>query len=294
LSRAAFIADQRTSYGVPYAVACRALGVSESWFFKWHGRPPTPGQQRRAEVDKAVRVAFEASKGTYGSPRIHRDLTEAGRKISEKTVAKSMARQGLAGRQRKRRRGLTRADKRKRPFPDLLKRDFTAPAPNVKWCGDITEIPTDEGELYLATAIDLFSRRLLGYATSARPDAVLAGQAIKMAVATRGGTVAGVIFHTDRGSTYTAASFTRLCVRLGIIQSMGRVGSCFDNAAAESFFSTLEWEVLSRYHFTTRVEARQVVTRWVADFYNSRRRHSSCGMKSPVDYENYATIRGTS
>ena len=201
-----------------------------------------------------------------------------------------MARQHLAGRVKKRRKGLTRPDKRKRPFPDLVKRDFTAPGPNLKWCGDITEIPTDEGKFYLATAIDLFSRRLLGYATSASPDAVLAGQAIKMAVAARGGNVAGVIFHTDRGSTYTADDFTGLCAKLKITQSMGRVGSCFDNAAAESFFSTLEWEVLSRHHFSTRDEAREVVTRWVCDFYNKVRLHSSCGMKSPIDYENSAII----
>ena len=290
MSRAAFIADQKASHGVPYAVACRALGVSESWFFKWHDRPPTPAEQRRAEVDAAVKAAFDASKGTYGSPRIHAGLVAAGWRISEKTVAKSMARQGLAGRFKKHRKGLTRPDKRKRPFPDLLNRDFTSPAPNLKWCGDITEIPTGEGKLYLATALDLFSRRLLGYATSAHPDAVLAGQAIKMAVAARGGNVAGVIFHTDRGSTYTADDFTGLCGKLKITQSMGRVGSCFDNAAAESFFSTLEWEVLSRHHFSTRDEAREVITRWVCDFYNKARLHSSCGMKSPIDYENSATI----
>jgi putative transposase len=290
LSRAAFIAGQKASYRVPYAVSCRALGVSQSWFFKWHDRPLTPAEQRRAEVDAAVTAAFEASKGTYGSPRIHAGLVAAGWRISEKTVARSMARQGLAGRVRKRRKGLTRPDKRKRPFPDLVKRDFTALAPNLKWCGDITEILTGEGKFYLATALDLFSRRLLGYATSAHPDAVLAGQAIKMAVAARGGNVAGVIFHTDRGSTYTAGDFTGLCARLKISQSMGRVGSCFDNAAAESFFSTLEWEVLSRHHFSTRAEAREVVTRWVCDFYNKARLHSSCGMKSPIDYENSATI----
>jgi putative transposase len=290
LGRAAFIAGQKTSYGVPYAVVCRALGVSQSWFFKWHHRPPTPAQQRRAKVDGAVKAAFEASKDTYGSPRVHAELRAGGWRVSEKTVAKSMARQGLAGRARKRRKGLTRPDKRKQPFSDLVKRDFTAPAPDVKWCGDITEIPTDEGKLYLATALDLFSRRLLGYATSAHPDAVLAGQAIKMAVAARGGNVAGVIFHTDRGSTYTADDFTGLCVKLKITQSMGRVGSCFDNAAAESFFSTLEWEVLSRHHFSTRAEAREVVTRWVCDFYNKARLHSSCGMKSPIDYEDSATM----
>jgi putative transposase len=290
LSRAAFIADQKASFRVPYAVSCRALGVSESWFHKWHDRPPTAAEQRRAEVDQAVAAAFDASKGTYGSPRIHRDLVEDGWRISEKTVAKSMARQHLVARSKKRRKGLTRPDKRKRPFPDLVKRDFTAPAPDVKWCGDITEVPTDEGKLYLATTLDLFSRRLLGYATSAHPDAVLAGQAIKMAVAARGGNVAGVIFHTDRGSTYTADDFTGLCAKLKITQSMGRVGSCFDNAAAESFFSTLEWEVLSRHNFSTRDEARQVITRWVCDFYNKARRHSSCGMKSPIDYENSAIL----
>ena len=153
-------------------------------------------------MDQAVAAAVAAPKGTYGSPRIHAELRAGGWRISEKTVAKSMARQGLAGRGlagrvKKRRKGLTRPDKRKRPFPDLLNRDFTAPAPNLKWCGDITEIPTEEGKFYLATALDLFSRRLLGYATSAHPDAVLAGQAIKMAVATRGENVAGTIFHTD-------------------------------------------------------------------------------------------------
>ena len=290
MSRAVFIADQKASHGVPYAVACRALGVSESWFFKWHDRPPTPAEQRRAEVDAAVKAAFDVSKGTYGSPRIHAGLVEDGWRISEKTVAKSMARQHLVARSKKRRKGLTRPDKRKRPFGDRLNRDFTAPAPNLKWCGDITEIPTDEGKLYLATALDLFSRRLLGYATSAHPDAVLAGQSIKMAVAARGGNVAGVIFHTDRGSTYTADDFTGLCAKLKITQSMGRVGSCFDNAAAESFFSTLEWEVLSRHHFSTRAEAREVITRWVCDFYNKARLHSSCGMKSPIDYENSATM----
>lgn len=290
MSRAAFIASQKTRHGVPYAVSCRALGVSGSWFFKWHDRPPTSAEQRRAEVDAAVAAAFGASKGTYGSPRIHAGLIATGWRISEKTVAKSMARQHLAGRVRKRRKGLTRPDQRKRPFPDLLKRGFTSPAPNLKWCGDITEVPTDEGKLYFATALDLFSRRLLGYATSTHPDAVLAGQAIKMAVAARGGNVAGVIFHTDRGSTYTADDFTGLCARLKITQSMGRVGSCFDNAAAESFFSTLEWEVLSRHHFSTRDEAREFITRWVCDFYNKARLHSSCGMKSPIDYENSATM----
>jgi putative transposase len=295
VSLAAFIADQRTSHRVPHTVACRALGVSGSWFYKWHRRQhqPAPGQQRRAELDAAVAEAFTAARGLHGSPRILIDLRAAGWVVSEKTVAKSMVRQGLVARPKKRSKNLTRPDKRAVPFPDLVKRDFTAPAPNVKWVGDMTEIPTDEGKLYLSTAIDLFSRRLLGYATSAHPDAELAGQTIKMAVTSRGGKqrVVGVIFHSDRGSTYTAFDFTSLCDRLGISQSMGRTGSCFDNAAAESFFSTLEHEVLSRNHFKTRQEAQETIVEWVVNFYNRQRRHSSCGMQSPIDYETTAASR---
>lgn len=140
--------------------------------------------------------------------------------------------------------------------------------------------------------LDLFSRRLLAAPTSEHPDAQLACDAIRMACATRGGreAITGVVFHTDRGSTYTAGDLTSLCTGLEIQQSMGRVGSCFDNAAAESFFSTLEWEVLSRHHFATREQARQVVTAWAYDFYNQRRRHSSAAMMSPIDYENSATV----
>ena len=228
MSLAAFIADQRTSHGVPHALACRALEVSQSWFYKWHHRQPTPTEQRRAELDAVVAEAFVQSHGLHGSPRIHADLRAAGWRVSEKSVAQSMARQGLVARAKKRRKNLTRPDKRAVPFPDLVKRDFTAPAPNVKWVGDMTEIPTDECKLYLSTALDLFSRRLLGCATGCHPDAELAGQTLKMAIAARGGTerVVGVIFHTDRGSTYTAYDFTSLCDRLGVRQSMGRTGSC--------------------------------------------------------------------
>jgi putative transposase len=283
---AGFIASQRTEFGVPHAVACRALEVSESWFYKWHERPPTDRERRRAELDAAVKKFFDASGGTYGSPRIFDDLVEAGWKVSVNSVAESMVRQGLVGRPKRRRKNLTRPDKKARPFPDLVKRDFSAPAPNVKWCGDMTEIPTDEGKLYLSTALDLFSRRLLGCCTSDHPDAVLAVATIRMAAAVRGGDVRGVIFHSDRGSTYTAKDFTKACRDLRVVQSMGRTGSCFDNAAAESFFSSLEHEVLSRYHFKTKEEAKTIVVSWAYDFYNNQRRHSVCGSKSPVDYEN--------
>jgi transposase InsO family protein len=291
VSVARFIADQRTMFRVPHAVCCRILGVSLSWFYKSISREPTGREQRRGELDAEVLRLFEASGGTYGSPRIHADLVEAGWSVSVNTVAESMRRQGLAGRKPKRRKGLTRQDKTAPKFADLLRRDFTAAAPNLKWCGDMTEIPTEEGKLYLATVLKLFSRRLLACPTSEHPDAELASDAIKIAAAVRGGrgVIDGVIFHTDRGSTYTAASFTQLCKeRLGIRQSMGRVGSCFDNAAAESFFSTLEHEVLSRHHFSTRAQARAVVTAWCHEFYNTRRRHSAAALMSPTEYEKIA------
>ena len=202
---------------MPHAVTCAILGVSVSWFYKWVHREPTPTEVRRSELDAAVKAAFEASKRTYGSPRIHADLVEAGWTVSVNTVADSMRRQGLQGRKPKRRKGTTKQDKTAPKFPDRLKRDFTAPEANVKWCGDMTEIPTDEGKLYLATVLDLFSRKLLASPTAEHPDAELASDAIKMAAAVRGGrtVIDGVIFHTDRGSTYTAKDFTKLCRRLG-------------------------------------------------------------------------------
>jgi transposase InsO family protein len=175
------------------------------------------------------------------------------------------------------------------PFPDLVRRDFSSPAPNVKWCGDMTEIPTAEGKLYLADVEDLFSRRIVGFAMSEHPDAELAKAALQTAVTLRGGSVAGVIFHSDRGSTYTADHFAEACEFHKVRQSMGRTGSCLDNAAAESFFSTLEHELLSRTRFRTKEEARRRVAAWI-DTYNRTRRHSVCGMKSPIDYETVATV----
>jgi putative transposase len=232
VSVARFIADQRTFHRVPHAFCCAILGVSQSWFYKWLHRPAAPRQRRRAVLDVKVAQLFAASGRTYGSPRIHADLLEAGWTISVNTVADSMRRQGLQGRKPKHSKGLTRQDRKASKFPDLLKRDFTAGAPNIKWCGDMTEIPTDEGKLYMASVLDLFSRKLLACPTSEHPNAELAGDAIKIAAATRGGraNIDGVIFHTDRDSTtYTATSFTQLCRdKLGIRQSMGRVGSCFD------------------------------------------------------------------
>jgi transposase InsO family protein len=286
MSVAAFIASQRTEHAVPHSVSCRALGLSQSWFYKWRDRPPTPRQVYRAELAERVREFFDASGGTYGSPRVTQDLWAAGYRVSENTVAKLMVDLGLAGRKPKRRRSLTRAGKRP-TAPDRVRRQFTAVAPDLLWCGDLTEIVTDEGKLYLATVLDLFSRRLLGYAMSEHHDANLAVAALNMATANRSGTVDGVIFHSDRGSEYTGEAFTSACAKLGVLQSMGRVGSALDNAAAEAFNSTVKVECVHRHHFRSRTEARLKIATWIVDFYNARRRHSACDGMAPIDYERY-------
>jgi transposase InsO family protein len=239
-------------------------------------------------LDAAVKASFDDSggtPGTYGSPRVHVDLIEDGWKVSKKSVAASMARQGLAGRSPKRkRRSLTRPDKAADPVDDLVGRDFSAETTDEKWCGDLTEIPTSEGKLYLAIVEDLASKRLAGFAIGSHHDAALAKAALCMAAAVRGGDIDGVIFHSDKGGEYTGDLFAKACKALGVRQSMGRVGSALDNAVAESFNSTLEWELLSRHDFDTKAQARRQVARFI-DAYNNRRRHSSCEMLPPVAYE---------
>lgn len=284
MSVVSFVAAQRAEHAVPHALSCRAVGVSEAWFYKWRDRPPTPRQQRRDALDAAVKEVFESSDSTYGSPRVLAELREEGWKVSKKSIEASMRRQGLVARPKRRFRSLTRPDKAAAPAPDLLGRDFSAQVLNEKWCGDLTEIPTEEGKLYLASVEDLASRRLVGFAIDDHHDAALADGALKMAAAVRGGDVRGVIFHSDRGSEYTAGRFRTACAALGVTQSMGRVGSALDNAAAESFFSTLEFECLRKHRFATKTEARRAVAAYI-DRYNRTRRHSSCEMKSPVDYE---------
>ncbi|MEC4017566.1 IS3 family transposase [Streptomyces sp. H27-D2] len=196
---------------------------------------------------------------------------------------------GLQGRKPPRkRRSLTRQGKR-RASPDLVHRKFDAIAPDVLWVGGMTEIETGEGKLYLATVLDLFSRRLLGYAMGAYHDAALVGASLKMAAATRGGDVDGVIFHSDRGSEYTREAYNSLCDHLGVVQSMGRVGSALDNAAAESFNSTIKVEYIHRRTFATRTEARLKIATWITGFYNPRRRHSAAGGLPPEEFEQIIT-----
>ena len=281
---AALIAAQREQHRIPYAAACRALGVSRSWFYKHKDRPLTPRAARRQALAAEVRRLFTAHRGTYGSPRITADLRAAGWTVSPNTVAAVMAEQGLAARRKKKRRSTTRPGKGRWRAPDLVKRDFPAQKINTKWYGDGTEIPTGQGKLYLASVMDMASRRVLGHALGEHHDAQLAYSALVMAVAVRGGQVPGVIMHTDQGSEYTAGLVRQACARLGMTQSMGRPGSALDNAVIESWHSTLEFELRSVERFATRAAAKARVSAWIED-YNTRRRHSALGMMPPVGYE---------
>lgn len=285
MSLAALIAAQRAEYGIPHAVCCRALGVSQAWFYKWRDGDRSARRQRRKALAANIAWLFAKHNRTYGSPRITADLRDMGWRVSKNTVAKLMAEQGLVARRKRHRCGSTKPDKSARKAPDLLRRDFTPPErPNVRWCGDLTEIPTDEGKLQLAAVLDLHSRRVPGFAMDIHHNAALARAALCMAIAVRGGSVRGVIFHTDQGGEYTGEIFVQACRSAGVTQSMGRTGSALDNAAAESFNSTLEWELLRDNHFRTREQARRAVAAWI-DEYNTDRRHSTNGMLSPMDYE---------
>jgi len=281
---AVLIAAQREQHQIPHAVACRALGVSRSWYYKWAGGRLPSRAARRQRLKAEVARLFALHAGKYGSPRITAGLKDAGWRVSENTVAALMREQGLAARRKRRRKSTTRPGKGRWRAPDLVKRDFPAGQLNRKWFGDGTEIPTGEGKLYLASVLDMASRRVLGFALGEHHNAALAYGALAMAVAVRGGQAPGVIFHTDQGSEYTAGGIRAACARLGVTQSMGRPGSALDNAVIESWHSTLEFELRRVEQFATRAQARARVAAWIDD-YNRHRRHSALAMMSPADYE---------
>jgi len=283
---ACFIASQRDAHGIPQALSCRALGVSQSWFYKWKDGVLPPRAARRERLKAEIARLFRQREGKDGSPRITAALRDDGWKVSENTVAGLMREQGLAARRRKRRAATTRPGKGRWRAPDQVKRKFAAEQVNRRWYGDGTEIKTAEGKLYLDSVLDMGSRRIVGFALGAHHDAALAYGALAMAVAVRGGAVPGVVFHTDQGSEYTAGSFRAACQRLGVAQSMGRPGSALDNAVIESWHSTLEFEFRSLHSFASRDQARAAAAAWIED-YNHVRRHSALGMRSPVDYERF-------
>jgi putative transposase len=292
---AGFIADQGAEHQVPHATACRALGVSQSWFYKWRYGDPSPRHARRVQLAVKVDQLFADHRGRAGSPRITADLRDEGWRVSVNTVAAVMREQGLVARPKRRRRQSTRPGSGRWRAPDLVHRDFAADGLNQKWYGDGTEIVTDEGKLYLDSVLDMGSRRIIGHTLGEHHDTDLAYGSLAMAVAVRGGKdqIQDVILHTDQGSEYTARAFREACTRCGIRQSMGRPGSALDNAVIESWHSTLEFELRRLQHFTTKTQARAAVTAWVEE-YNHDRRHSALGMRSPVAYELALTRQGPS
>ena len=223
------------------------------------------------------------SRGTYGAPRVHAELSESGVAVSRKRVARVMRAAGIAGVSRRRGPRTTRRDTQARPAPDLVERRFEADAPNRLWVSDITYVPTLAGFLYLAIVLDVFSRRVVGWAMAAHLRTALVIEALEMAVAQR--RPEAVVHHSDQGCQYTSLAFGARCRKWGVAQSMGSVGDCFDNAMAESFFATLECELLDRTTLSTHAEARAAVFDFVEGWYNTRRRHSALGQMSPLEFE---------
>jgi putative transposase len=283
---AGFVAAQRAQHNVPHVTACRALGVSPAWFYKWRHGDASPRHARRQQLAVKIAQLFAAHRGRYGSPRICADLRDEGWTVSVNTVAKIMAELGLVARRKRRRLHTTRPGKGRWRASDLVNRQFRASALNDKWFGDGTEIDTEEGKLYLDSVLDVGSRRIVGFALSEHHDTALACGALQMAAAVRGGreAIAGVIFHSDQGSEYTARGFRAACERMKIRQSMGRTGSALDNAIIESWHSTLEFELRRLERYRTKAAARVGVAAFIDD-YNRNRRHSALGMQSPIDYE---------
>jgi putative transposase len=261
---------------------CELLGVSSSGYYAWIKRR----RSQRAEIDAMliaeIRVAHEASRGTYGTPRIHAELAAKGIRVGRKRVARLMLQAGLAGVCRRKFVTTTVKDGG-RQAPDLVARNFTAAAPDRLWVADITYIPTWAGFLYLAVVLDAYSRRIVGWSMATTLAKQLVLDALNMALATR--RPRDVIHHSDQGSQYTSIEFGRRCRDAGVRPSMGSVGDAYDNAMCESFFATLECELLERHRFKTQAEARSAVFEFVEGFYNLRRRHSSIGYLSPIDYE---------
>jgi putative transposase len=262
---------------------CRVLGVSPSGYYAWLRRSASLRQRGDEELKALVSASHAGSKGTYGRPRIHEDLKEAGVRVGAKRIGRLMKESGIEGVSRRRRRRTTQREEGARPAPDLVERQFVAEGPNQLWVADITYIPTGSGFLYLAVVLDAWSRRVVGWsmATHLRTELVL--DALEMALRQR--RPDGVIHHSDQGCQYTSFAFGKRCREAGVRPSMGSVGDCYDNALCESFFATLECELLDRRPFRTQAQARLAVFEFIEGWYNTRRRHSSLGQISPAEYE---------
>jgi transposase InsO family protein len=290
-----FIAEEKADPESTWSAAemCRTLGVSRSGFCDWESRPPSNRELSDRQLAAEIEAIWECSARTYGVPRVQRWLGRQGFFVSRKRVARIMRANGWEGESGRRRVRTTIVDRNATAAGDLVGRDFNPTAPDVTWCGDITYLRTGEGWLYLATVIDLYSRRVIGWSVAAHMRTELVADALRMAVATRGGSVEGVVFHSDRGSQYTSAAFGALCETLSVHQSMGATGVCWDNAAAESFFGTLKRELAYRQRWATRAEARRALIRWIEGWFNSRRLHSTLEYRSPIEYEHMSASEHT-
>lgn len=280
-----FIRSEKANHKI--TMMCRLLGVSRSGYHAWMVRPPSTRAVRDAEISAAIEQVWERSRRTYGAPRVHIELRlDHDILCGRKRVARLMRHAGLEGAHRRRRRGLTRRDLAALPPADLVERDFRPAGPDRLWVADITQQWTGEGWLYLATVIDAFSRRVVGWSMAAHLRTELVLDAFNMAVWNRR-PGEGLVHHSDHGCQYTSLAFGRRLRETGIVGSMGKVGDCFDNAAAESFFATLKTELLSRRSWPTRAEATTAIFDYIEGFYNRRRRHSTLDYQSPADYEQH-------
>jgi transposase InsO family protein len=283
VSRFRFIAAEQAHFSV--VRLCRVLDVSTSGFYAWRQRPLSHHARTDAALSTRIHRVHLDSHCTYGAPRIHAELRDSGTRVGKKRVARLMRRAGLAGRNPKRfRRTTIPASTPGVQPPDLVQRDFRPQAPDRLWVADITYVRTWEGWLYLAVILDAFSRRVVGWALADHLRTELATAALHMALTTRQPT-AGLIHHSDRGSQYLSAAYTGILTEHGLRSSVGRPGTCWDNAAAESFFATLKTELLHRATWPTRQHARSAIFAYLEGFYNRHRRHSTLGFRSPADFE---------
>lgn len=273
----------------PITTMCRLLGVSASGYHAWQQRPRSSRAQVDAVLLERIQQIHTVSQGTYGAPRIHAELAAEETRVGRKRVARLMRNAGLAGVSRRRSTCTTRRAERVRPAPDLVERDFSADGPDRLWVADITYVPTWAGFLYLAVVLDAFSRRVIGWAMANHLRTELVLDALEMAIGQR--RPADVIHHSDQGSQYTSVAFGNRCREAGVRPSMGSVGDAYDNALCESFFATLECELLDRQTFRTKAEARMAVFQFIEGWYNPGRRHSALGYQSPINYERSARDR---
>jgi len=277
-----FIEDHRDEF--PITRMCKVLEVSRSGYYAWRGRPPSEREMANQALYKQIKAVYNQTHGTYGSPRIYQELKKQGVTCSENRVARLMRLRGLQARQAKAYRTTTRRNRADPVAPNVLKRDFVAERPNEKWVADITYIATEEGWLYLAVTLDLYSRRVVGWAMSDRMTDELTLNALRMAVQQREiGSV--LIHHSDQGSQYTSGEYQQMLRDWGIEVSMNGVGTWYDNAPMESFFGTLKSEWTHHRMYRTRDEARGDLFYYIEAFYNRRRLHSSIDYMSPANYE---------